>query len=131
MVRKGLEVAINDAKMIRQGLGDAKGVTNNRIRRGNAAYLKYFMNLIVYNILSGRGERYHRVPEGVEQDSAKATAALKLFSQQVDNCNYPSLGGWKNIPRACRGRRQGNLPALPRHLRCLIFHSRTPLPKFK
>ena len=56
------------------------------------------MNLIVYNILNGRGERYHRglaLPEGVEQDSAKATAVFKLFSQQVDNCNYPNLGGWK------------------------------------
>ena len=61
------------------------------------------MNLIVYNILNGRRERYHRglaLPEGVEQDSveqdsAKATAALKLFSQKVDNCNYPNLAGWK------------------------------------
>ena len=82
------------------------------------------MNVIVYNILNGRGERYHwglALPEGVEQDSAKATAAFKLFSQQVDNCNYPHLGGWKNIQRACRVRREGNLPALPRHLRCLIF----------
>ena len=33
MVRKGLEVATNDAKMIGQGRGDAKGVTN-MIRRG-------------------------------------------------------------------------------------------------
>ena len=32
MVRKGLEVATNDAKMIRQGLGDAKDV--KMIRRG-------------------------------------------------------------------------------------------------
>ena len=82
------------------------------------------MNLILYNILNGRREGYHRglaLPEGVEQDSAKATAVFKLFSQKVDNCNYPNLAGWKNIQRACRGRRQGNLPALPRHLRCLIF----------
>ena len=38
------------------------------------------MNLIVYNILNGRRERYHRglaLPEGVEQDSAKATAVFK------------------------------------------------------
>ena len=43
---------------------------------------KKFMNLSVYNILNGRGERYHRglaLPEGVEQDSAKATAAFKIF----------------------------------------------------
>ena len=29
-----MEVATNDAKMIRHGLGDAKGVTNNMMRRG-------------------------------------------------------------------------------------------------
>ena len=33
MMRKGLELATDDAKEIRQGLGDAKGVTN-MIRRG-------------------------------------------------------------------------------------------------
>ena len=81
------------------------------------------MNLIVYNILNGRGERYHRglaLPEGVEQDSAKASAVFKLFSQQVDNCNYPNPEAGKTSS-ALAGGGARETSQLPRHLRCLIF----------